>query len=326
MTTSAAALVPTYLMHGLHVSSHADLRHTTAPQHEQVDVVLVEGPRLDVPSDDPPGDILARLDAPDGRRLYSFAETEHHYLLRFFDAGQATISRQLDHVTWQSHTTSPPDLMPLLFNGAIVSFLLMMRGHGLLHASAVEYAGRGLAFVGRSGLGKSTMASLCCAAGGALLTDDVLRVDVNHGFATARRGAGENRLRRSVHEVLGESGDGVPHRETVDGRTAVTMPPSGREQVRLAAIVVPLPSPGRSEVRLRCVEGVEAVALLAGFPRLLGWRHQPTALRQFDFLADLVAAVPIYTADLPWGPPFSPRLAPELLEAIGLPAFEAGER
>jgi hypothetical protein len=63
--------------------------------------------------------------------------------------------------------------------GAVRAFMRAQRKQHSLHASAVAIGGRGLAFVGASGLGKSTVAaSLCREADAAFLADDVTAVEV----------------------------------------------------------------------------------------------------------------------------------------------------
>ncbi|MDQ7993990.1 MAG: hypothetical protein AAGC63_16635, partial [Propionicimonas sp.] len=55
-----------------------------------------------------------------------------------------------------------PGLDRVLATGTLLSIVLQLRGDCVLHASAVERDGRALAFVGQSGRGKSTMATLMC--------------------------------------------------------------------------------------------------------------------------------------------------------------------
>ena len=72
-------------------------------------------------------------------------------------------------------------MVAILVTGLLVAYLLILDGQCVLHASAVEVDGAAVAFLGRSGIGKSTMATLCCAAGARLVTDDVLRLDTTSG-------------------------------------------------------------------------------------------------------------------------------------------------
>jgi hypothetical protein len=64
---------------------------------------------------------------------------------------------------------------PLL--GPVMSLLLHLRGMLVLHASAINIAGKSAVFLGAKGAGKSTTAAALVSAGHRLLTDDVLAVD-----------------------------------------------------------------------------------------------------------------------------------------------------
>jgi hypothetical protein len=69
-------------------------------------------------------------------------------------------------------------LLPDHLLGPTFVFLLHMRGMVVFHASAAEVGGGVVAFLGRSGRGKSTTAKALHDAGHSLVTDDVLVLDV----------------------------------------------------------------------------------------------------------------------------------------------------
>jgi hypothetical protein len=57
---------------------------------------------------------------------------------------------------------------------------------------------------------------------------------------------------------------------------------------------------------------------LISFPRVMSWADAATQAQQFQLMGDVAAGVPVFTARIPWGPPFPAHLAHSLLEAIGL--------
>jgi hypothetical protein len=67
--------------------------------------------------------------------------------------------------------------LPLL--GPVMARLLYLRGMLVLHASAIDLAGRGAVFLGPKGAGKSTTVAAFVGAGHRLLTDDVLAVRIS---------------------------------------------------------------------------------------------------------------------------------------------------
>jgi hypothetical protein len=71
--------------------------------------------------------------------------------------------------------------LPLL--GPVMALLLYLRGHFVLHASAMAIGGRGAVFVGDRTAGKSTTAAALVAAGHRLLADDVVAIDVSERTA-----------------------------------------------------------------------------------------------------------------------------------------------
>ena len=69
-------------------------------------------------------------------------------------------------------------LLQLVLIGAVMAVLLYQRGLLVLHASAVEVNGSGVAFVGAKGAGKSTLAAVLCSRNHSLLADDVVAIDL----------------------------------------------------------------------------------------------------------------------------------------------------
>ena len=72
---------------------------------------------------------------------------------------------------WPSEATVADAAIYLL--GPVLAFVLRLRGHTCLHASAVVLDGRAVALVGPAGAGKSTVAAAFARSGHRVLTDDV---------------------------------------------------------------------------------------------------------------------------------------------------------
>ncbi|MGD0540814.1 MAG: hypothetical protein ABSB33_04770 [Tepidisphaeraceae bacterium] len=68
-------------------------------------------------------------------------------------------------------------LVRLNLLGLALGLLLHQRGLLVLHGSAVGIGGRGVAFLGYSGSGKSTMAAALRRRGGAIVTDDIAAIE-----------------------------------------------------------------------------------------------------------------------------------------------------
>jgi hypothetical protein len=85
------------------------------------------------------------------------------------------------------------ELLALPLMGTVIATLLHQRGTLVLHASAVDIAGQGVAFLGDKGAGKSTTIAAFVAAGHGLITDDVLALDMS--------GAKEPRFAAGFREI-----------------------------------------------------------------------------------------------------------------------------
>ncbi|MGH7567650.1 MAG: hypothetical protein ACREL9_01580, partial [Gemmatimonadales bacterium] len=94
--------------------------------------------------------------------------------------------------------------------------------------------------------------------------------------------------------------------------------PGAEAPVPLRAIVAPRPARTAPELRVTRLPPVEALATLLAAPRVLGWQAPAVLRAHFLACAHLVHHVPVYAADIPWGPPFDPALAADLLARTGL--------
>lgn len=308
-----------YRMHGCTVSSDLPLHLPPADPVARPDLTLRRSTGLMDPAWEPkPVDVLAHLWNEAQSVGYVAARTPQGFRLRFLDAFDFDVSPDLSEATWTpASPAADAGLASVLAAGALMAFRLTMGGDLVLHASAVHARGRGLAFVGRSGMGKSTMATLLCAGGASLLTDDVGRIRVEHRAALIFPGGVESRLRPAAASLAERFG---AVRETSDGRSAVALPTWAGGPVPLDAVVIPLPSRTHTEVAVQTLTPADALIILGQFPRLPGWVDTEVLAGQFDLLADLVDRVPVHLAVVPWGPPFTPATGGLLLDALGWPA------
>lgn len=311
-------------LYGLVVDSEIDL-HQDRPASGPADVTVRRGEPMPPPRVRPGGRTLLHYQ-PGEQPLFTATEQTDGYVLRFYRTADFVVDRTLSHVVVHAVEGADPDTLGVLVSGTLLSFLLALRGAAVLHASAVEVDGAAVAFVGSSGMGKSTMATLLCAAGGRLVTDDVLRLELDAPRPRCHLGATALRLRKSAGELATLFTTTPAHRVTGDGRDALATTPSGSELLPLAALVVPLPQHdgGLARPELVRLEPKQALLTLLQFPRIVGWEDARVLDRQLQELGTLVEAVPVYVARLPWGPPFSPTLARDVLAGLGLAVGTSG--
>jgi hypothetical protein len=303
-----------YTAHGLIIQSDYPLAMVPSQPLAQPDLVVRRSSGRPVPEEDPVGsEQLALLRAPDGTTFYSMTADPDGVTMRYPALCLMRADPAVRTVTVHLHPGADEGLIPVLVAGAVVTLHLMLRRRLALHASAVELHGQAIALVGMSGMGKSTLATLLALAGHPLITDDLLHVDVpSDGPVTVHRGGLESRLRESAFE-LAEAGRA---RLTADGRMAVDLPMTDELVLPLRACVVPQPSRTAERVALRRLTPSAGMAMLLHFPRLAGWCQPRGLAEQFALTGDVAAAVPVVLAELPWGPPFDPGMAGQLVAAL----------
>lgn len=305
-------------LYGLVVESDTELHQDrAAPAGAVPDVTVVRGPATDPTTELPPGESILRCDGAT-RTIYAFGRHDDGFTLRFFGACDVLVSPTLDRMELHTVRGSDEGMASVLTTGGSLAFQLYQRGHLVLHASAVEMDGAAWGFVGRAGMGKSTMAALMCSAGGVLITDDVLRVDDVSGRPVARLGATELRLRKGADSLVARFDGGVPQvRRSADDREVLRLQDGATDRLPLDVLVVPFPSRTTDRVEVHRLTGPEALLALSGYPRLLGWRDPAVQRSQFAMTAALVERVPVVAASVPWGPPFPTGLVDELRGRVG---------
>ncbi len=262
-----------YRFANLLVSSPLEL---TAPVADGVpDIEVVEGEARQVPYERPSVEVIAER-TEQKAAWYTFARGQDRVVGRFYGSADFEISAGADgdrrRVTFYPDPGKPPELVAILMAGTVVAYLLSDEGQLVLHASAVDVDGTALAFVGQSGQGKTTMATLMCAEGYPLVADDLLPVEVTGNEVTCLPVGSELRVREKVEALLDRFDTRVKRRRTVDERHALAAPPTSAGRLPLGAIVLPWPDRETGEVSSRRLPAGEAVMTLARCQRVEGWR------------------------------------------------------
>lgn len=302
-------------LYGLNIASALDLysrRHTT---QDDRDLILSVGDPVPSTGDVPDGELQVQWSTADGLRASFVQQTDGTHLLRFEATCDVTIDAAASNVTLHMVEGKPEDMGGVLLGGTVLSYLLILREQPVLHASAVEVDGGAVAFVGSSGMGKTTLATLLCQAGGKLITDDVLRLEqLDAGGYGCHLGATELRLREAAAELAENFGDAGTHRTTADARRALSVPLATRELTPLIALIIPRPRRDLDELALTRLEPRDGAISLLSFPRIVGIQAPRLLTNQFLQMTEIAEEVPIFVADVPWGPPFAADLPQRLLD------------
>ena len=304
-------MTPVHRLHGVSVASALPLSRRPVPSGA-ADLEIAVGPPRDVGADPPPGALLAALRLG-GETLYSAVEGSGGYALRVHGLCDFETA-DLRRVVCRPAPDADEETVALVARGAFLAFWLGLHGACVLHASAVDWEGRGVVFAGHSGAGKSTMAAWACRAGARFVSDDLLRLGA--GPEPAWVGSSpELRLRPGAGELAAGMEAAWGSATSVDGRLAVAPPAPAADAGPVAAVVLPRPDREAAALSLAPLDPVEAVLALAAFPRL-AWRAGRGAESQFDGVSRLASAVPVFVAGVPWGPPFRREAVEELLDTV----------
>lgn len=111
----------------------------------------------------------------DGGETVGFHRLDDGYLVRYPDIADFQISLTGDLV--QCWPAAAGAAWQALYEQQMVPLALAQTGAHVFHGGAVTIAGAAVAFVGCSGLGKSTLVTACAARGHAFFADDCLLLE-----------------------------------------------------------------------------------------------------------------------------------------------------
>jgi hypothetical protein len=104
---------------------------------------------------------------------YAYLEDLSSYAL-WDGLGEFLVSKDGRQVHCRKFSEAPSESFQVYLLQRALSFALVKQGYEPLHATAVVVSGQALAFLGKSGFGKSSLAACFLAQGHELLTDDLL--------------------------------------------------------------------------------------------------------------------------------------------------------
>jgi hypothetical protein len=226
--------------------------------------------------------------------------------MTFPDHGQFDVSADGSSVTIHPFPDSPSETIRHLLLNQILPLVLSRRGRTVLHASAVSYADRVAAFIGRSGAGKSTLAVACARLGASIVSDDCLVV--------YRRGAEWHavpchagvRLWPDALALFGwreETGAVTAHyseKRRLDAASRGTGDPEQAVETRVLPLagILYMPTPAGSVPGIPgAIRGRDAMMAIASEIFRIDWRDPAESRRQFDAIAAMAAEIPVEVAE-----------------------------
>ena len=299
--------------HGLVFGTNLPFPECLRSEVNDIDVSI--GPVVTAEIDDvqPPGRLLADFWSGTPNRCW-LTESEGSLVVRVPSKVEFVIAPDLGSVEVRRSPNIGDELIAIMSVGFLSAVLITLGGELALHASAVETDGQVVLIAGPTGHGKSTTASLLVSAGALGFADDVIRVSPGETI-TVHRGVPEYRLRPSAAWIDG-SMDGMPSRETVDGRRAVAAAVSDLREAPPSLIVFPRPARGAERVEVVELDEMIAFAELHRCLRLEGWIQSEIRSREFELVADVAHRIPSVLVKIPWQVDHDAEIGSELRQVL----------
>lgn len=203
-------------------------------------------------------------------------------------------------ITPLAETTHEESHLYLL--GSVFGALLQQRGSLVLHASAINYMGKAILFIGNSGAGKSTLAATFRKHGYKCLTDDLCPVSQSEDIPFATPGYPHSKLWLDSMIKLDLDPDQYPKvRSSLEKRELAWPEHFQAEPLPVGAIIVLAPS-AESEIKVRPLKPVEALLMLKQHTyRRLYLNGAKKLDLHFKTISQLVSRVPVVQAIRPKG-------------------------
>jgi hypothetical protein len=221
--------------------------------------------------------------------------------LAFDDTGTFDITQQGTDICWTPGDDADDVLVRADLLGSVFAVALHLHGLLCLHGSAVALDGSAIGFLAPKGTGKSTTAMALCAAGGALVTDDMLAVHPST-TPTAWPALAAVRLLDDSARRLGRS-EGSP-RDAKSGKYRVTSLPEAQVEKRrvpvaaiyeLASVMADMAAPAAHRIRLT---GVNAIAALLRHLKTGDVLGEADRTSLFMRAADVARHVPVFRLEV----------------------------
>jgi hypothetical protein len=185
-----------------------------------------------------------------------------------------------------------------LFLAQVLPLAAVLQGLEVFHASAVAVRGRVVAFVGTSGVGKTSTAAHLVARGAEFVTDDVLALEGSEEGVLAH--PGPPRLAIDAAEVRRVEVEARSHLGpllgTFEKRQFAPTPVDGPRQLALLYFLQRAPSKARA-----AITEVDEPRRLLGAPFIPHLRSPARLVRHLDVCAQLAQTARTFVVDVPPG-------------------------
>jgi len=237
----------------------------------------------------------------DGTVWTEFYRLNDGYLLRFPGLADFEVSADGTEVTALPVEGIDAATIEHLFINQLVPLALSRQGVPAFHASVVSVQGIAMAFLGRTGAGKSTLAASFALSGASFLTDDALIIEERDGQSFALPSHPSLRLwEDSVDALVGEPGTRAPAISYSTKARLLAGPAlchAGDARPLVAAYLLGTGAPGT--VTIDALSGTDRYRAWLDNSFLLDIEDRELLARHFDWTHRISGAVPTFALDYP---------------------------
>lgn len=237
----------------------------------------------------------------DGTVWTEFFHTEGGYLLRFPDLADFEVSADGTRVVGQPAPDSDDVTVEHLYVNQLVPLAMSRQGRPAYHASGVTVPGGAVAFLGRTGAGKSTLAASFALGGSAFLTDDALLIEESETGCRLLPSHASLRLWDDSVEALID--DDNPQAEPISYSTKTRLLAGGglayadAWQPLLAAYV--LTGEDAADISIAPLNGLDRYMAWISNSFLLDIEDHELLAKHFEWTHRISAAVPTFSLEYP---------------------------
>lgn len=257
----------------------------------------------------------------DGSVWTEFYRTGEGYLLRFPDLADFEVSADGTEVVCYPSVGTDETTVEHLYINQLIPLALSRQGQPAFHASVVTVAGGAVAFLGKTGMGKSTLAASFALHEAAFLTDDALLIEETDDGCLARPSHASLRLWEDSLDAL--VGDDSPQAGPISysSKTRLlagdVLAHSEESHPLLAAYV--LESQEEPAVAIRTLSGLDRHMAWLNNSFLLDVQDQDLLRQHFEWTHRISGTVPTFALDYPRDYGILPKVRDAVRQHAGKP-------
>ena len=286
-----------YAVCGVGIESNVPLPELPpAPERDPLCTFQLAQGAASVPT---PSDWDYQCRLPNGAIWLSVATRPQGYLLRFTDLADFVVSADGTRICCHPLADATDESIRHLLLDQVIPRAMTRRGQLVLHASAVELADGAVAFLGRTGAGKSTLTAALASEGHPLVTDDCLTLDDDGDRLAAVPSYPGVRLWPDAMAAVGGSETAGPRVAHYTPKRRLAFADGGRFRdaplplARVYLLEAPAPDSDAQPVRLEPLSARAAFEAIIKHVYRLDITDPQTLRNEFDRAGRLVEQVPV---------------------------------